>query len=89
MVHFMYHYLYKKNMASKKGEEIPLLNTTGQVGVKAVPADVIQKLQAIAGIEGYTNNELYNLAFVKLIESYEKLNGKLKLRPKGKGLEGI
>jgi len=64
-------------------EEIP------QIGVKQVPGHVADKLQQIAAIEGLTFNELYNLAFVKLIEGYEKKNGALKSRPKGKGLEGI
>ena len=60
-----------------------------QVGVKNVPIEVVEKMQTIANMEGVTYNELYNLSFVKFIELYEAKNGKVKLRPKGKGLEGL
>lgn len=60
-----------------------------QIGVKNVPSDVAEKMQAIANIEGVSYNELYNLAFVKFIEVYESKNGRVKIRPKGKGLEGL
>lgn len=68
-------------------KEEPL--TVPQIGVKNVPVDVADKMQAIANIEGVSYNELYNLAFVKFIEVYENKNGKVKVRPKGKGLEGL
>jgi len=63
--------------------------TIPQIGVKNVPADIVDKMQAIANIEGVSYNELYNLSFVKFIEMYENKNGKVKPRPKGKGLEGL
>lgn len=59
-----------------------------QIGVKNVPVEIVEKMQAIAGIEGVSFNELYNLSFVKFIEIYESKNGKVKVR-KGKGLEGL
>jgi hypothetical protein len=63
--------------------------TIPQIGVKNVPTDIADKMQAIANIEGVSYNELYNLSFVKFIEMYENKNGKVKPRPKGKGLEGL
>jgi len=68
-------------------KEQPL--TIPQIGIKNVPVDIADKMQAIANIEGVSYNELYNLAFVKFIEVYENKNGKVKPRPKGKGLEGL
>lgn len=73
-------------MATPKSNE---KDKTAPVGVKSVPMEVFDKLQAIAGIERLTFQEIYNLAFVKFIEAYEAKNGKLKLKPKGKGLEGL
>lgn len=64
-------------------------DTINMVGVKTVPAAVLEKLQTIANLEGLSFNEIYNLAFLKLVEAYEAKNGKVKIRPKGKGLEGI
>lgn len=64
-------------------------STVPQIGVKNVPVDIAEKLQAIANTEGVSYNDLYNLSFVKFIEAYENKNGKVKPRPKGKGLEGL
>lgn len=75
-------------MAPAKKEITPG-QTTIAIGVKHVPLEIATKLQLIAGAEQLTLNEVYNTAFAKLIEGYEKKNGKLKVRPKGKGLEGI
>jgi hypothetical protein len=63
--------------------------TIPQIGVKNVPVDIVEKMQAIANTESVSYNELYNLSFVKFIEMYESKNGKVKPRPKGKGLEGL
>jgi len=76
-------------MAPTRKDAKPGEKNINMVGVKSVPVDVIVKLQTIAGIEGLSFNEIYNLAFAKLIEAYEAKNGKIKIRPKGKGLEGI
>ena len=76
-------------MSLKKKESQDVAATVPQVGVKNVPFEVVDKMQAIASLEGVTYNELYNLSFVKFIEIYENKNGKVKLRPKGKGLEGL
>jgi hypothetical protein len=54
-----------------------------------VPVEIAAKFQAIAGIEGVSNFELYNLAFAKFIEWYEAKNGKVKIQPGGKGLKGL
>lgn len=67
----------------------PKLQSIPQIGVKNVPSDIAEKMQSIANLEGVTYNELYNLAFVKFIEVYEAKNGKVKIRPKGKGLENL
>ena len=57
--------------------------------VRLVPAETFAKLKTIAAMAGVTYNEVYNLAFKKFIEIYEAKNGKIKLHPKGKGLEGL
>lgn len=72
-------------MPIKKGN----LESSPQIGVRNVPLDVAEKMQAIANLENVPFNELYNLAFVKFIEVYETKNGKVKIRPKGKGLENL
>lgn len=72
-------------MATKKDKP----ETIPQIGVKSVPSEIGEKMQAIANIEGVTYNELYNLAFAKFIEVYEAKNGKVKIRQKGKGLENL
>ena len=60
-----------------------------QINVKRVPGETAGKLQIIAGMEGLSNNDLYIVAFQKLVENYEKKHGKLRISPKGKGLEGL
>lgn len=67
----------------KKDEFIP------QIGVKMVPNAVSEKLQAIANNEGVSFNELYNLAFTKFIEAYEKKYGKVKPQEKGSRLKNL
>ncbi|MEO6546557.1 MAG: hypothetical protein ABIN94_01105 [Ferruginibacter sp.] len=74
-------------MSPKKAELTPGGET--QVGVKNIPVLIMEKLQAIAGMEGVTYNELYNVAFANLVTAYEAKNGKVKPRPKGRGLEGL
>lgn len=76
-------------MAAKRKDTTPDQETVPQIGVKQVPVSVLEKLQVIANQEGVSYNQLYNLAFVKLIEAYEAKNGRVKVKPKGKGLEGI
>lgn len=75
----------QKKMAPKKEQQGHFL----QIGIKNVPDKVAEKMQAIANIEGVSFNDLYNLSFVKFIEMYENKNGKVKVRPKGEGLEGL
>lgn len=57
--------------------------------VRGVPGDVVAKLKTVAAMAGVSFNEVYNLSFSKFLEIYEAKNGKIKLHPKGKGLEGI
>lgn len=76
-------------MAPAKKTIEPGQTTVSMVGVKHVPVAVLDKLQAIASVEQVQFNEVYNLAFVKFIEAYEKANGKIKIKPKGKGLENL
>lgn len=76
-------------MTAKRMETKPDKEMIPQVGVKNVPSNVIEKLQVIANVEGVSFNQLYILAFSKFIEVYEAKNGKVKVKPKGKGLEGI
>lgn len=76
-------------MAPKVNKPPKGQTTINMVGVKNVPAAVIEKLQTIANLEGLSFNEIYNLSFAKLIEAYEAKNGKVKIKPKGQGLEGI
>ena len=73
--------LVKNNKSDVEGK--------GNVLVRFSSPEVVNKLQAIANIEGVSFNDIYNIAFAKFIEVYEAKNGKVKVRPKGKGLEGI
>lgn len=71
-------------MAIKKKEEpaeIP------QISVKNAPAEIIQKLQAIAGMENVAYNDVYLKAFETYVGLYEQKNGKIKIKPKGGGLD--
>lgn len=68
-------------MAKKKAEKA---NT--QVNIKDVPSETIQKLQVIAGMEGVSSQEVYRKAFETYVGLYEQKNGKIKIKPKGGGL---
>lgn len=71
-------------MAKKKAEK-----ETTQVNIKDVPSETIQKLQVIAGMEGVSSQEVYRKAFETYVGLYEQRNGKLKIKPKGGGLDVI
>ena len=58
-----------------------------QINIKRIPVEVIEKLQYIATIEGVTNSEIYLKSFTTFTELYERKHGKIKPRPKGKGLD--
>lgn len=60
-----------------------------QVSVKNVPVAVLDKMQLIADTERVNYNVIYNKAFELLVDLYEKKHGKLKPKPKGKGLDLI
>lgn len=72
-------------MATKKKED----QEVAQVSVKNAPAGVIQKLQVIAGLENVPFNDVYLKAFETYIGLYEQKNGKIKIKPKGGGLDVI
>jgi len=76
-------------MAPKKIDSSKTGKTVSMVGVKAVSAVTLEKLQMIANLEGISFNEIYNLAFINLVKAYEAKHGPVKLRPPGKGLEGL
>ena len=77
-------------MAVKKGATNTQARTeVTQVNMKNVPVDLLEKVQTIASVEGLAFSEVYIVAFQKFVELYEKKNGKIKPRPKGKGLEGL
>lgn len=73
----------RKKIVSTDQETVP------QISVKTVPVATLEKLQTIAMKEGMTFNEIYIMSFSKLVESYEKVHGKLKPMKKGAGLENI
>jgi hypothetical protein len=70
-------------MAKKKTEA----EQPSHIYVRDIPAEVIKKLQAIAGMENVTNNEVYNKAFKTYVDLYEQKHGKIKLKEKGSGLD--
>lgn len=72
-------------MAAQKKEDQPI----AQVSVKNAPADIIQKLQVIAGLENVPFNDVYLKAFETYVGLYEQKNGKIKIKPKGGGLNVI
>jgi hypothetical protein len=49
----------------------------------------LEKVKDLAFWEGVSNSEVYTRATEKYIELYEKKHGKLKARPKGKGLDSV
>ena len=75
-------------MAVKKKEEGEE-QITPQVSVKKVSSEIVQKLQIIAGQENVAINDVYNKAFETYVGLYEKKNGKIKIKPKGGGLDVI
>ena len=50
---------------------------------------LLEKVKDLAHVEGVSNATIYNMAVSRFIEAYEKKNGKLKQRPKGKGLKDL
>lgn len=54
-----------------------------------VPIGQVEKLQSIAHDARSTYAEAYNKAFDRYIELYEAKHGKIKPRPKGKGLDSV
>jgi len=72
-------------VTKKKDEKEEQL--TPQVSVKKVFKEIVQKLQIIAGQENVAINDVYNKAFETYVELYEKKNGKIKIKPKGGGLD--
>ena len=76
-----------KKAGSKFGvRSIPKDKTQINVNVKN---EILAKIRTIGDTEGVTYAEIYNLAFEKFVQLYEKKNGKIKAKVKGKGLEGI
>lgn len=71
-------------MAKKKAQK-----ETTQVNIKDVPSETIQKLQVIAGMEGVSGQEVYRKALETYVGLYEQKNGKIKIKPKGGGLDVI
>lgn len=71
-------------MAKKKAEK-----ATTQVNIKDVPSETIQKLQVIAGMEGVSGQEVLRKALETYVELYEGKHGKIKIKPKGGGLDVI
>lgn len=67
---------------------------------RSIPDDKVQvnfnlkkesfsKLKSVAFTEGVTNADLFNRAVDRFIEDYEKKNGKIKVKRKAGGLEGL
>jgi hypothetical protein len=72
-------------MVAKKKDEPEI----SQVSVKNIPVEIVQKLQIIAGMEHVPFNDVYVKAFSTYVELYEQKNGKIKIKPKGGGLNVI
>lgn len=58
-----------------------------QVGVKAIPIEIFEKFRTISFEHGVAQNDLYNQAFAKFIELYEKKNGPVQIGPKKKEIK--
>ncbi len=71
-------------MAKKKAEK-----ETTQINIKGVSTETIQKLQVIAGLEGVSSQEVYKKGLETYVGLYETKHGKIKLKPKGGGLDVI
>jgi hypothetical protein len=70
-------------MQQSKRRVIPEGKT--QINVN-IPVSVYEKMKAIAALHGHTHSEVYNLAFAKFIELYEKKNGPVKPSAKKKSI---
>lgn len=71
-------------MAKKKAE----VETT-QINIKGISSETIQKLQVIAGLENVSSQEVYKKACETYVGLYEAKHGKIKIKPKGGGLNVI
>ena len=77
-------------MAKSKRPSNPRVIPEGKVQVNFnVDIQILEKAKAIAGLETLSNSEVFNTALEKFVELYEAKHGKVKIRPKGKGLEGL
>ena len=47
---------------------------------------ILEKVRSLASQERVSNSDIYNLSVEKYLELYEKKNGKIKVKPKGSGL---
>ena len=54
-----------------------------------IKESLLEKVKDLAYAENASKTDVYNAAIEKYVELYEKKNGKVKPRPKGKGLESI
>lgn len=54
-----------------------------------IRADLLERAKDLAYIENISKADVYNKAIEKFIELYEKKHGKIKPRPKGKGLNSL
>lgn len=50
---------------------------------------ILEKVRDLSFTEGVSQSEVYKAAIEKFIELYEKKHGKIKPRPKGRGLDSI
>ena len=51
-----------------------------------IPDDLLEKVKDLGHLEGVANTEIYVRAIERYIQQYEAKHGKIKPRPKGKGL---
>lgn len=72
-------------VAKKKDDSAP--DETLQLNVKGISASLVQKIQVIAGLENVPYNEVYQKAFETYVALYEQKNGRIKIKPKGDGLD--
>jgi len=62
-------------------------STRGQINIKNIPTDLIEKIQYIAEQAGASNNDAYIKAIESYIQRWEEKNHKIKLKPKTGSLE--
>lgn len=86
----VYYLCNKLNFMAKTGGKSSRSIPEGKTQVNFnIDNQMLEKVKTIAFEEGVSNSDVFNKGVEKVIEAYEKKNGKIKPRTRGKGLESL